>query len=114
MKSAKAARLSSDVAGSSTTPIRRVQGSSSTTTTGSFDGIERMYPATSRLHGDRQVLPTPRRLFGLLHLEAGRLDDRHPARQFIGDHARRFLRPGIEDRLEARLDQGILHLVFGQ
>jgi hypothetical protein len=27
-----------------------------------------------------------------LHLEAGRLDDRHPARQLIGDHARGRLR----------------------
>jgi hypothetical protein len=36
-----------------------------------------------------------------LHPEAGRLNDRHPARQFVGDHARRLLRPGIEDRLEA-------------
>ena len=47
-----------------------------------------------------------------LHLEAGRLNDRHPARQFVGDHARRLLRPGIEDRLEARRDQRFLHLVL--
>src|ERR1043166_1576611 len=39
MKSAKAARLSLDVAGSSTTPIRRVHGSSSTTTTGGSAAI---------------------------------------------------------------------------
>jgi hypothetical protein len=40
MKSAKAARLSCDVVGSSTTPIKRVQGSSSTTTIGGFEFIE--------------------------------------------------------------------------
>jgi hypothetical protein len=37
LKAAKAARRSSDVVGSSTTPIRRVQGSSSTTIIGGFE-----------------------------------------------------------------------------
>src|SRR5262245_43761419 len=48
MKSAKAARLSSDVVGSSTTPISRVHGSSSTTTMGGFDFIARMFFGTGR------------------------------------------------------------------
>src|SRR5215204_6458873 len=56
MKSAKAARLSSDVAGSSTTPINRVQGSSSTTTTGGSEAIERSYQSASfcidKLHNE--------------------------------------------------------------
>src|SRR5260370_37601383 len=44
MKSAKAAHLSSDVVGSSTTPINRVQGSSSTTRMGPFEVIDRRCP----------------------------------------------------------------------
>src|SRR5215217_3182493 len=56
MKSAKAARLSSDVAGSSTTPINRVQGSSSTTTTGGSEAIARSSQSASfcidKLHNE--------------------------------------------------------------
>src|SRR5258708_16281733 len=44
MKSANAAHLSSDVLGSSTTPINRVQGSSSTTRMGPFEVIDRRCP----------------------------------------------------------------------
>src|SRR5262249_45902824 len=70
MKSANAAHLSSDVAGSSPTPIRRVQGSSSTTTIGGLDVIERHHkreapPSASRLDApatgidSQRAIPAP-------------------------------------------------------
>jgi hypothetical protein len=51
MKSAKAARLSSDVVGSSTTPIKRVHGSSSTTTIGGFETIALPLSSQAQWHG---------------------------------------------------------------
>src|SRR5262245_8316969 len=45
-----------------------------------------------------------------LHLEAGSLHDRCPARHFRGDELPRRIRTGVEDRLEAGSDQDALEL----
>src|SRR5258708_36802015 len=44
-----------------------------------------------------------------LHLEAGRLHDRRPARKLLADELPRRIGPRVEDRLEPSRHQNVLH-----